>query len=223
MDQITRYAVYYAPRAGDFADAATRWLGRDAVDGAVLPQSAEQAVLTAEPRRYGFHATLKPPFRLAPGQSADGLHLALALLARDLAPVTLPALRLTQLGGFLALIPAEESAELQALAARVVAELDPFRAAPTTAEIARRNPDSLPPRARDLLARWGYPWVMEEFRFHLTLTGRLDPAQAETVMAAAAAHFGPVLPQPCILADLCLFGEGAGAEFRLLHRYALSG
>ena len=76
---------------------------------------------------------------------------------------------------------------------------------------------------RSLLARWGYPYVMEEFRFHLTLTNRLPPDRLADVTAAAQVHVGPHLPRPFIVEDLCLFGEGLGGAFHLLHRYALSG
>ena len=34
-------------------------------------------------------------------------------------------------------------------------------------------------RQEALLTQWGYPYVMEEFRFHITLTGALDPAHLD--------------------------------------------
>ena len=37
----------------------------------------------------------------------------------------------------------------------------------------RRRPETLSPRQRELLHRRGYPFVMEEFRFHPRLTGGL--------------------------------------------------
>jgi putative phosphonate metabolism protein len=229
MTDVHRYAIYWAPEAGPFADLAAAWLGWDAVTGlpvphpqlAGLPRSA--AELTDTPRKYGFHGTIKPPFRLAPGQTAEGLHRAAADLCATLAPVTLAGLSLHSLGGFVALTPDGDQRELAGLAARVVEGLDPFRAAPDAAEIARRRPERLTERQRSHLARWGYPYVMEDFLFHLTLTGDLAEAEAAQVAAVLQPVLHPVLPRPFQVGSLCLFGQGDDGMFRLLHRYALSG
>lgn len=226
MDMMKRYAVYYAPPEGAFASRASAWLGWDAAAGQPLDPpdlGLPAAEITRDPRKYGFHGTLKPPFRLAEGRDADELHRAVAGLARRLSPVTLPGLRLASLGGFLALVPEGDAAPLQALAATVVSALDGLRAPLTEAEIARRRPDRLTPRQRELLRLWGYPYVMEEFRFHLTLTDRLEEPLATQAARILDAHFAPVLPRPFRIADLCLFGEAEDGRFRLLHRYTLSG
>ncbi len=226
MDQMKRYAVYYAPPAGEFAARASQWLGWDPATGRVLTPPdlglpAEE--ITRDPRKYGFHGTIKPPFRLAEGQSEAGLREALAGLSARLAPVVLSGLSLKSLGGFLALVPEGDTAPLLALAAGVVRDLDRFRAALNAAEIAKRRPERLAPRQRELLDAFGYPFVMEEFRFHLTLTDRLAGDQAVEAARILAAHFVPVLPRPFTVADLCLFGEARDGRFHLLHRYPLSG
>lgn len=226
MEAMKRYAVYYAPPAGEFADHAAQWLGRDTQTGESLtpPDLGLPAqAITTDPRRYGFHGTLKPPFRLAEGWDAAELHAALGVLAQGLAPVRMEGLRLASLGGFLALIPEGDDRPLAALAAQVVERLDPFRAALTPEEIARRRPERLTPHQRALLDQWGYPFVMDEFRFHLTLTDRLDPDMAAQAQTALAAYFAPVLPKPFWIDALCLFGETEEGSFRLLHRYRLSG
>ncbi len=223
---MKRYAVYYAPPAGAFAERAAAWLGRDAETDAALPQpdlGLDAAALTAEARRYGFHGTLKAPFRLAEGESLETLRAALADLARDLAPVRTPGLRMAELEGFLVLEPEGDPAALRALAAEVVTRLDRLRAPLDASEIARRRPELLSPRQRALLELWGYPHVLEEFRFHLTLTGRLEPDLAARARGILSAHFAPVLPRPFEIGELCLFGEPAEGGFRLLHRQALSG
>jgi Protein of unknown function (DUF1045) len=226
MDQMKRLAVYYAPRPGAFADHAAAWLGWDAVQGKDLtqpdlPEIPFPAILTAEARRYGFHGTLRAPFRLAEGISQDAAGDRIAELAARLAPVECAGLAIENLQGFLALTPIGCEAALLELGAAVVEGTNALRAPLTEAEIARRRPESLTPRQRDLLQAWGYPYVMEEFRFHLTLTDRLpDPGPA---MQALAEHFAPVLPQPFRIEDLCLFGEDATGRFHLLHRYALTG
>lgn len=222
--EFRRYAIYYAPGPGRFADAAAAWLGWDAVAGCPVRQPDLPVPLrdwTAEPRRYGFHGTLKPPLRLAEDRSVDDLGFAVAALASRLAPVSLPRLDLTILSGFLALVPGQ-SDPLTALAAEVVMALDGFRAPLTETEVARRRPDRLTGRQRELLGLYGYPYVMEEFRFHLTLSGSLSDADLRTLRPLAEAHFAPHLPRPLVISELCLFGETA-AGFHLLHRYPLTG
>src|SRR5690625_811558 len=134
MTRFHRHAIYWAPPAGsDLARFGASWLGWDADAGESLPESAApcaSASITAEPRRYGFHATLKPPFRLAAGNKADALDRAAARLAASIAPFTAPPLRPARMGRRIALLPSRASEALDQLAARVVTELDRFRAAP---------------------------------------------------------------------------------------------
>lgn len=229
MNRFRRYAIYFAPRAGAFADATAAWLGWDCQSGRVLAHPVLDglprpiAELTAEPRKYGFHGTIKAPFRLAPDATEAGLTRALASLATRLAPVILPRLALQPVKGFIALLPEGETAPLLALGAEVVAALDAFRAPLTATEIARRKPDRLTQRQRALLDEWGYPYVFEEFRFHLTLTGSLPPPEAETVVRVLRPWLAPVLPVPFAIEDLCLFGEDAEGRFHLVSRHALTG
>ena len=184
---------------------------------------APVADLTARPRRYGFHATLKPPFRLAPGRRADELATDVGRLAARLAPVRMEALALDRLGRFMALTPRGDAGALAALAAAVVTGLDTYRAPLGPDEVARRRPERLSPRQRANLARWGYPFVLEEFRFHLTLTGPLDDDAAGTVGGALAPVLAPLLPAPFEIGNICLFGAADDGRFRPVHRYALSG
>lgn len=226
MEQMHRYAVYYAPREGAFAFRANDWLGREPGKGRDLPQPVLPGVgdpraITVEPRRYGFHGTIRAPFRPAEGVDEARIRDTVEGLAARLAPVTCEGLRIEVLHGFVALTPVGCEAALLDLGAAVVEGTDRLRAPLTESEIARRRPERLTPRQRQLLDRWGYPHVMEEFRFHLTLTDRLD--QPEPVRAALEEHFLPVLPRPFVIEDLCLFGEDASGRFQLLHRHALTG
>ena len=229
MENFERYAVYYAPPPGPLADFGAAWLGWDAQAGCAVAHPdvpglpAPVADLTARPRNYGFHATLKPPFRLAPGRRADELAADVGRLAARLAPVRMEALALDRLGRFLALTPRGDAGALAALAAAVVTGLDTYRAPLGPDEVARRRPERLSPRQRANLDRWGYPFVLEEFRFHLTLTGPLDDDAAGAVRAALAPVLDPLLPAPFEIGDICLFGAGDDGRFRLVHRYALSG
>ncbi|MFM7333858.1 MAG: DUF1045 domain-containing protein [Tabrizicola sp.] len=223
---MKRYAVYYAPREGAFAFRANEWLGREPGNLQDLPQPVLSGIgdpreITAEPRRYGFHGTIRAPFRPADGVDEDLIRTAVGDLAARLSPVTCEGLRIEVLDGFVALTPLGCEAALLDLGAAVVEGTNALRASLTEAEVARRRPDRLSSRQRDLLDRWGYPHVMEEFRFHLTLTDRLE--DPEPVRTALEGYFAPVLPRPFAIEDLCLFGEDSSGRFHLLHRYALTG
>jgi len=180
--------------------------------------------ITAEPRRYGLHATLKPPFRVAAGGRVEGLGEALAEFARGLAPVTAPPLRLERIGRFLALVPGGASPALASLAARCVAHFDDYRAPPDADEIARRERAGLTAAQRENLRHWGYPYVMAEFRFHVTLTGPLEPATAARLEPALAALFAPAMTEALEIRELALFREPVpGAPFELVQRAAMTG
>lgn len=228
MTDYKRYGLYVVPE-GALYRAGADWLGWDSAAGTAVPQpdlpGLPQPVgaITATPRKYGFHGTVKPPFRLALGTDAAGLDAAARAFSATRSPVAIPALGVRRLGGFIAVVPAAPSGALSDLAAATVEALDGFRAPPCEAELARRRRSGLTDRQEALLARWGYPHVMEEFRFHLTLTGRLPADRAETVRDILATRFAPVLPQPFVIDSLCLMGEDDAGMFHLLHRYSFSG
>lgn len=229
MDGFTRYALFVAPPPGPLADWAARWLGWDPVAGTKrghpvvhgLPRHISE--ITASPRKYGFHGTVKPPFRLAEGHDVADLHAAAEALCAALPPVRLAGLRPVRLDRFLALIPSEPSPELAVLAARAVEGLDAFRAPPEEDELARRRKSGLTSRQEVLLNQWGYPYVMEEFRFHLTLSSAMPEAEANQTLAALKPHLAPLIEGPFRIGSLCLFGEGQDGRFRNLHRYRLTG
>jgi len=214
--QDMRYAIYYAPPPDSLLhELGSRWLGRDAWTGKPVDQPNVLGIgrLTMEPSRYGFHGTLKAPFRLRDDKTPEALAQAVAALAASETPFGL-RIKAGSIGGFLALVPAEPSPALMALAARCVRELDEFRAPASEEELRRRRQASLTPAQDQYLERWGYPYVMDEFRFHMTLTERLDPPDQQRLAAAAAAHFAPALQGPVMMAGISLFVEAApGAPF----------
>ncbi len=223
--------MYFAPPPESPLAAFGRlWLGRDDAGGAssgalrldgLDPRRLEAIV--GGPRRYGFHATLKAPFVLAPGISSELVHGATAGLACDLAPFDAPPLALRALDGFLALVPSAPSPALGALAAECVRRLDRFRAPVSDAERARRRPHALTPRQRQHLEHWGYPWVMEDFRFHITLTTRLEPDERRRVAAALAPLVAPFTDAPLRVDAICVFEEPrVDARFVLAARYPLT-
>lgn len=227
MRDIRRWAIYYAPKMGSaLARFGGDWLGWDAQagrarDGFEVPGlPAPRAEIVAEPRRYGFHGTLKPPFALASGHAPGLLDAEITALARDFAPFDLP-LALGALDRFVALRPTREVPELDALAAACVTRLDGFRAPAGPEEIARRRPESLTDAGRANLAAWGYPYVLDQFQFHMTLTGPLGVAERERTLDALRPVLAAPLARPARLEDVCLFGEDLNGMFHLLKRFPL--
>lgn len=223
-----RFAVYYTPPDGSaLADLAARWLGRDAASGAALDRPtlpgldpARAEALTESPRFYGFHATLKAPFALAEGTTVADLIAAVDRFAAGRTAVLIPPLRVRTLGRFLALIPSEPAPALDELAAACVRAFDPFRAPPDPAELARRRAANLTAAQHRNLERWGYPYVMEDFRFHMTLTGRIDDeAERARIAQGLAALFAPVLDGEATVSGLAVFHQpDRETPFRLIHR-----
>ena len=221
-----RYAVYYTPAPSHALwHAGCDWLQRDpAADEARQPTRAH----VSEPWRYGFHATLKPPMRLAPGCSEAGLREAVAQLAQRTARFVMPALSVQWLGDFLALQPLAllpATHPLRRLADACVTELDAWRAEPTPDELQRRLATPMSAEQRALLQRHGYPHVLGHWRFHMTLSNSLPPDAAlrDAMHQAASQHFGAALGQPLACDALSLLVEPApGQPFRLLHREPLA-
>ncbi|WP_147125369.1 DUF1045 domain-containing protein [Shimia ponticola] len=220
----SRFAIYYVAPEGTLAEFGASWLGWDIARGCVVPLMDHPglAAITEAPRKYGFHGTLKPPFRLADGASEDGLHTALSDMARMLPPARCDGLELRVLGGFLALTPRGDLRPLQQVAETCVIALDRFRAPLTDAELARRRKANLSDRQEALLRDWGYPYVMDQFRFHLTLSGKIAkadmPAWTKTARDAL-----PDLPRPFVIDQVALCGERCDGRFEVIHRYPLTG
>jgi putative phosphonate metabolism protein len=207
---MMRYAIYYAPaRDSLLHHLGSSWLGRDAYTGEELEQPDITGIrtMTAEPARYGLHATLKAPFRLKNGVQASRLQEAVASLSLVQTSVRVANLLLTAENGFLALVPHKTESSLYHLAERCVRDLDLYRAPLTSTEIARRQNGGLTPQQNQHLLAFGYPYVLDEFKFHITLTNQLPKEKIDWLMSRAHQHFAPVIGQGLTIDCLSIFEE----------------
>jgi len=227
-----RYAIYYTPpRDSPLGRFAIAWFGWDhylaqpaePLETRVLTRDQHLEV-TASPRRYGFHATLKAPFCLAAGRDESELCTALDDFTAVRAPVTIPGLLLANLCGFAALVPAQVPPELPDLADAIVTQLDHLRAPLDPADLARRRAAGLTPRQQALLDTWGYPYVLEEWRFHMTLTDTLKDGAREAVLKELVPRVKGFARQPLRIDSVALFRQpNRETPFTVLRVFPLEG
>lgn len=217
-----RYAVYYAPEE----DSPLGLFGQEWLSPAERhpPEWASDAELwsqaTASAAHYGFHATLKAPFRLSGGRTETELLSAVNSLARDSTPFEAPALELSELGRYLALTFAAPCPDMDALHQRCVVELDGFRAPLTDADRQRRISSGLTQQQSEMLERYGYPYVINDFEFHLTLAGPLDDGPRKQIKNLLSDSPGIRSYSKLYIGNICVFFQSdRKTAFRLLERF----
>ena len=181
-----RYSIYFTP-ADDSALArfGNAILGRDASsyknrklsdtsDIAPFADAALWETYTEKPAHYGFHATIKAPFELAPDCTAAELLDDLAAYCKHRQPITLQSLQPARLQAFTALAMQQQPEALVELAADVVRHFEPYRQELSAADIQRRQIDTLSPSQIDNLTNYGYPYIFSDFQFHMTLSGAIS-------------------------------------------------
>jgi Protein of unknown function (DUF1045) len=231
-----RYAVYFTPRENTpWARAGSQWLGRCIYSGRPYEPpiiegmtAAEFRALTQTPCRYGWHATLKAPFRLAVNQQAvteATLIDAIRELASSMRAFTLPRLKAGVFRNFIALRVDGDQKRINAVARTCVTSLHHFAHGLNEQDFKRMRHANLSAEQDRLLLQWGYPWVLDQFQFHMSLSGSIDGLDLETrwaLLNAARTHFS--IQENCRVDQICLFCEPAPNEpFVLIERFDLLG
>lgn len=231
MDQGPRYAIYFVPAAeSKLYRYGSSVLGYDCYTGAPVdfPQEFGAGAVnwnevTAAPRRYGFHATLKAPFHLSPSCTERQLVNALQNFARLGHAIHSFAPAVQLFNGFVAVVPVKDQALLDALAASCTTLFDAYRAPMSPQERARRIALGLSHSQIRNLDRWGHPYVLSEFRFHLTLTGIVPPRRRKAVIETLLDSFHRMRVELSIAIDrLALVKqETPDSAFRLVSKSRL--
>lgn len=218
-----RFAIYYTPAPEHPLTVAARtWLGRDAFAPGTGAADVCERILVSEPRRYGFHATVKAPFRLREGTSVEALERALGGFAATMSVCPIGPMRIDLLDGFFALVPIHPLPTLRGFASRVVEEFDPFRAPMDKDDLKRRMSRELDEVEMTNFVTWGYPYVGDRFRFHMTLTDRVPEGERIGVQARLEAAFHPYLSEDFQIETLSLFvQEHRDADFVVRSQFAL--
>jgi len=226
-----RFAIYFAP---DAASALWRFgssvLGYDADTGLDVPFPDETPfdqpgwpTQTSDPRTYGFHATLRAPFHVrARFAEQDVVHCARGIAASQ-TEFVLGDLEIAIIKGFIALVPVAAPPALIELEAACVRQCAGLAAPLSDTDRGRRLTATLTQRQRDNLDRYGYPYVFEDFRFHMTLTNRLPPQEAQRVAAQLGRLYAGIAA-PVKIGSLSVFHQPhRQARFRIIARLPLAG
>ena len=212
----SRYAIYFSPEPNSpLEEFGKQWLGSNGNPQQrhlpVIPGLAPERVqaLIEGTRHHGFHGTLKPPFELNPASSQNALLSAACIFARSIAPIELPPMELAVIGKFIALTPARSSAALENLAAQCVRTFEGFRVPLSAEQTAYYLRNKLTVHQTQMLEHWGYPYVMEEFRFHISLTDRIDdPTERAAMMKAVQQMTTNIVNKPIVVRDIAIFFQG---------------
>ena len=227
MANFPRYAIYFTAAPGSALDRfGSALLGYNAHGGDDLPfpegLPSDWRDLTQDPRKYGFHATLKAPMALADGKDEARLVAACELFAELARPVPVIQPVVDAISGFIAVIPEAPSPALTQLAADCVVDFDAFRAPLTAEDRARRNPSALTAVQVEQLDRWGYPYVMDDFRFHMTLTERIPAERREQLIARLRERFAMLGLRELAVDRIAVFRQDdARARFRMVRQFEL--
>jgi len=230
----SRYALYLAPPPdSELWRFGCDVIGRDALTGRAVDGFAPAGhdaeawrKLTSEPRRYGFHATLKAPFRLRADLDIVDLMDRVAAFARHCSPFDAGELHVGEMKtgdgrAFVVLRPKGAAKELRSFEERAVRALEPLRAPLTTGERRSREVAGLTPSQLYYLEAWGYPYVIDEFRPHFTLTNAIR--HAGPAAKALEWEFRLRVASPALRVDaLTLFGEReSDGEFEIVRSFPL--
>ena len=231
-NQQPRYAIYYSPESRTpLWSLGTGWIGRDVLsDRRVEPQhrvqvsELERQALTATPAHYGLHATLKAPFELCYGYDYVDLRRKMLDFCARRERFSLPLLMLKNMDDFVALVACSPSPMIDRLARDCVEEFDAFRQPMTAHELSLCNSRPMTRQQYDLLIKWGYPYVMETYRFHITLSNRTFLDQCNRVIEGLGPELERVNAKGVEFDGLCLFyQESRNRPFIFLERFPFAG
>lgn len=222
-----RYAVFYTPPAGELARFGAAWLGWDSAMGRGVAHPEIDGIdnfeTTKTPRKYGFHGTLKAPFYMADGATVEELSTEIESFAAVQKTIVLDRLSLRHDNGIVALRPEGDARELRVFVSDIVRAFDSFRAPLAEADVARHRQSNLTPRQDQQMIDWGYPYVFEDFHFHLTLSGSLGANDGKALIEILEPLLKPILAAPTVIDAITLVGQDHEGMFHQIHRYALTG
>ncbi len=228
-DNYERYAIYYIPdNCSELSHFGRSWFGYDPDAGNCkreyygLDTSLVERI-TYKPARYGLHATLKAPFNLKLGYDVESLLSTLEGFAKNRKAFEIDSLKYGLHGGCLSLTVDEGEHKINQFASQCVLGFEDFRAPLSMKERTRRLEEKLSLHQRLMLEELGYPYVLSEFRFHITLSSRLSDQEYDSVIRALIPTLESICMKPLKINQVSLLGDpGNEKPFELIKSFPLS-
>ena len=228
-NNISRFAIYFVPpESNDLTRFTASWFGWDVykgikVDYPVLHNlNYDIKEITNTPSKYGFHGTLKAPFSLVPDKTIDDLKLSLSMLSRSIKKFEIPSICLRIIDEFIAIVPTSQNESIHSLAKKCLEDLDSFREAESDEILNKRRSGRLSTSEEHNLLKWGYPYVLDDFQFHLTMTGKLPLKVCKHVFSVLSLELHEVLNAPLFIGKICLVGENKmDGKFGVIEEFSL--
>ncbi len=221
-----RYAIYYAPIENPELDLFGKcWLGWDPYKGeettksdlSKLPSFKKFSGLVLTPKQYGFHGTIKAPFRLKNKYTYSDLENKVREISKQIQSFHLDKLVIKKLGNFIALTPSK-NLKVNDVSNKFVEGLDFLRDDLSEDEIKKRHPHKLSFNQKKMLFKWGYPYVFNEFKFHLTLTGKLRIEEIDNVYKYLQTILKSVNLRKIHFKSICIFGQKTDEKFYFIKK-----
>ena len=222
-----RYAIYYAPIENPELDLFGKcWLGWDPYKGeettksdlSKLPSFKKFSSLVLTPKQYGFHGTIKAPFKLKNEYTYNDLENKVREISKQIHSFYFDQLIIKKLGNFIGLIPTN-NLKVNAVSNKFVEELDYLRDELSENEIKKRKPHKLTSNQKQMLFKWGYPYVFDEFKFHLTLTSKLNVVEIDDVLRSLQNILKQVNLNKISFNNICIFGQKSDEKFYFVQRF----
>ena len=237
MKKYSRYAIYYAPpKESSLEEFGRYWFGWDPLNAKLINnkqrinylngfgiknlKNIDKNVLIA--KKYGFHGTLIPPFKLNKNYSTNLLFKKTEDIAKKFKKFKFYKFKLKKMNNFYAFVQNKKNNNINKLSNRLVRELFKFRSPLTKKEIDRRNPSKLSKLQLNILYKWGYPYLMSEFNFHMTLASEVTGNKLYLELKKIERNKEIILNEINNFDKIYIFGENQKGMFENLENFSLS-
>ena len=237
MKKYSRYAIYYAPpKESSLEEFGRYWFGWDPLNAKLINNkhrinylnrfgiknliNIDKNVLI--PKKYGFHGTLIPPFKLNKNYSTNTLFKKTEDIAKKFKKFKFYKFKLKKINNFYAFVQNKKNNNINKLSNRLVRELFKFRSPLTKKEIDRRNPSKLSKLQLNILYKWGYPYIMSEFNFHMTLASEVTGNKLYFELKKIEKNKEIILNEINNFDKIYIFGENQKGMFENLENFSLS-